>query len=62
MSHAQLVTDRNVDGQYRVESILKDGGCEVAIFSGPNALDRAVVFAGSDYYSSWSDEEALAGI
>ncbi len=36
-------------------------GDEVAVFTGPNALDRAIHFAGSDYYDRWADPEALAG-
>jgi hypothetical protein len=56
---AILVTDKNNPGTFRVEAIDDDGGCEVAIFSGPNALDRAIAFAGGDYYSGWDDPEQL---
>ena len=57
---AELIEDKNVSGQYRVEAQTDDGGCEVAIFSGPNALDRAVHFAGaSGYYESWGDPQDL---
>ena len=56
---ATLISDKHSPGVVRVEAKDEDGGCEVAIFSGPNALDRAVAFAGGDYYSSWSDPEQL---
>lgn len=59
---AELIEDKNVPGQYRVEAIDADGGCEVAIFAGPNALDRAVAFAGaSGYYDVWADRTAILG-
>lgn len=59
---AELIEDKNAPGQYRVEAIDDDGGCEVAIFSGPNALDRAVAFAGgSGYYEGWADRSAAIG-
>lgn len=57
---AELIEDKNVPGRYRVESIDDDGGCEVAIFSGPNALDRAIIFAGGgSYYDGWADPQDL---
>ena len=57
---AELIEDKEMPGQYRVEAIDDDGGCEVAIFSRPNALDRAVHFAGaSGYYESWGDPQNL---
>lgn len=60
---AELTEDRDVPGQYRVECILDDGSVEVAIFSGPHALDRAICLAGgSSWYSSWGDPQALAGM
>ena len=52
---------RNDPRSYRVEAVDGDGGCEVAIFSGPNALDRAIVFAGGGYYDAWADPDGLAG-
>lgn len=58
---AELVQDKDDQRVYRVEAIDNDGGCEVALFSGPNALDRAIAFAGSDYYEGWSDPTGLAG-
>jgi len=41
---AEMIEDKNIAGQYRVEAIDADGGCEVAIFSGPRALERATAF------------------
>lgn len=42
MSKAELV--ETSPGVFHVESIIEDGAIEV----GPNALDRAVAFAGGD--------------
>jgi hypothetical protein len=62
MSIATLFEDRKTPGQFRVEAEDEDGGMEVAIFAGPNALDRAIIFAGGGaYYTEWSDPHALAG-
>lgn len=58
---ATLISDKNEHDTYRVEAIDDDGGCEVAIFSGPNAKERAIIFAGSDYYDKWADPEGIAG-
>lgn len=58
---AELIEDRNTPGQYRVEAIDEDGSCQVAIFSGPDALGRAIVFAGGGYYDGWADPQGLAG-
>lgn len=55
--HATLMQEDDHLGVYRVEAVDGDGGCEVAIFSGPNALDRAIVFAGGNYYATWADPE-----
>lgn len=57
---AELVQDRHDPTVYRVEAIDEDGSCEVAVFSGPHALDRAIAFAGGSYYDSWSDPQSLA--
>lgn len=57
MAKAELIEDRDVPGQFRVEAIIDDGAVEVAVFSGPNALDRAIAFAGGDYYEGWADPE-----
>jgi len=58
---AELVQDKNDPTTYRVEAFDEDGGCEVSLFSGPNALDRAIIFAGSSYYDGWKDTQGLAG-
>lgn len=57
---ATLVEDKDVPGQYRVEAEENDGGMQVAIFSGPGALDCAIFFAGN-YYDGWNDPQGLAG-
>lgn len=57
---AELIQDKNDAGTYRVEAIIDDGAVEVALFSGPNALDRAIAFAGN-YYDSWGDPQGLVG-
>lgn len=61
MLKATLVQDASNAAAFRVEAIDDEGGCEVALFSGPNALDRAIAFAGSDYYCGWDDPQGLAG-
>ena len=58
---AELTQDKDSPTQYRVEAIDEDGGCEVAIFSGPSALERAIAFAGGGYYEGWADPQGLAG-
>jgi hypothetical protein len=40
-----LFEDREHPGDFRVEATDDDGGCEVAIFSGPRAFERAEHFA-----------------
>jgi hypothetical protein len=60
--NATLIEDRDTPGQYRVEAENDDGGMEIAVFSGPNALDRAIIFAGGgEYYDGWCDPQGLAG-
>jgi hypothetical protein len=61
MVKAELVQDKNDSGVYRVEAIIDDGACEVALFSGPNALERAIAFAGGNYYEAWGGPQGLAG-
>lgn len=39
---AELFKDRETPGDWRVEREDDDGSIEVAIFSGPNARERAV--------------------
>jgi hypothetical protein len=41
--------DREWPGDWRVEWVDDDGGIEVAIFSGPNARDRALRYADRQY-------------
>jgi hypothetical protein len=58
---ATLISDRQLLDVYRVESEPdKDGSIQVAVFSGPDALNRAVIFAGGDYYEGWADPEGLS--
>jgi hypothetical protein len=46
---AELVTNKDILSAVRVEWFDDDGGCEVAIFDGPRALERASRFALSVY-------------
>ena len=46
---AMLFPDKKFPSAIRVEWINDDGGCEVAIFDGPRALDRATQFAAAFY-------------
>ena len=59
---AELIQDKDDPASYRVEQLHPetDGRCEVAIFSGADALDRAVHFA-CTYYEDWADPAGLAG-
>lgn len=58
LNNATLIRDKLDENSYRVEGFTEDGGCEVAIFCGPNALDRAVCFAGGGaYYEGWGDPD-----
>lgn len=64
MSQAELIQDNDNPQHYRVESIVDDGGIEVALFMGPNALERAIHFASGGtpgWYDEWADPLALAG-
>lgn len=48
---------------YMVVTEAEDGSyIDFAYFSGPDALDRAIVFAGSDWYDGWADPENLAAV
>jgi hypothetical protein len=61
---AELIQDKDDPNAYRVEAIDSDGGVEVAVFSGPNALDRAVHFAAAvpgAYYEEFGDPQGLTG-
>jgi hypothetical protein len=46
---AKVFEDREWPGDWRVEWVDDDGGVEVAIFSGPNARERALRYADRQY-------------
>ena len=46
---AKVFEDRQWRGDWRVEWMDDDGGCEVAIFSGSNARERAIRYADRQY-------------
>jgi hypothetical protein len=46
---ARVLQGRENAGDWRVEWFDDDGGCEVAIFSRPNARDRAIRYADRQY-------------
>lgn len=46
---AELFRDRVAPGHWRVEREDEDGGIEVAIFSGPNARERAIRYVDRQY-------------
>ena len=48
-TRAKLFRDRAHPVDWRVERIDDDGGCEVAVFAGPRAEERARVFADRFY-------------
>ena len=55
---AKVFEDRVSPGDWRVEWIDDDGAIEVAIFSGPNARDRALRYADRQY--GYFEEVSLA--
>jgi hypothetical protein len=55
---AKLFEDRGLPGYWRVERTDEDGACEIAIFSGPDAHRRAVLYA--DRLYGQFDEITLA--
>ena len=55
----EMAPDQKIAGVYRVEAFDDDGGCEVAIFCGPRAKDRAVVFGRSFYGRDLSGNASL---
>lgn len=60
---ATLIECKNNPGEFRVEGIADDGGCEVAIFSGPRARERAIAFASSSgAYDGWTDPYAAENL
>jgi hypothetical protein len=46
---AKVFEDREWPGDWRVEWIDDDGSIEVAVFSGPNARERALRYADRQY-------------
>ena len=46
---ARVFEDRLYPGDWRVEWFDDDGGCELAIFAGPNARERALKYADRQY-------------
>jgi hypothetical protein len=46
---AKVFQDRVTRGDWRVECEVEDGAIEVAIFSGPNARERAIRYADGHY-------------
>ena len=46
---ARVFEDRQFPGEWRVEWVDDDGGSELAIFSGPDARERAIIFADRCY-------------
>lgn len=61
---AELTQDKDDPSAYRVEAIAADGACEVAVFGGPHALDRAIMYASAmvyeGHYGGWTDPTDLA--
>jgi hypothetical protein len=55
---AKLFEDTQHRGDWRVERVDDDGGCEVAIFSGPQAKHRAILFFVAYYYHHGETLEA----
>jgi hypothetical protein len=46
---AIIFPDRLYSEEWRVEWVDDDGACEVAIFAGPNARERAIRYADRQY-------------
>ena len=46
---AKLFRDRKHNGDWRVEKLDEDGSSEIAIFSGPDARERAIRYADREY-------------
>lgn len=44
--HYEVVESRDFPGHWHVEAIDNDGRVYVAVFSGPNAVERAYAYAG----------------
>lgn len=59
----ELRTHPVMGGAYVVQYIPLHGHSEIATFTGPNALERAIAFAAAypeGYYDEWRDPENLA--
>ena len=48
---AKVFEDRHYAGVWRVEWVNDDGDCEIALFAGPRARDRAILYANQQYGS-----------
>jgi hypothetical protein len=46
---AKVFEDREAPGNWRVEKFDEDGGCELAIFGGSHARERATRYADHEY-------------
>ena len=46
---AAVFEDREIAGQWRVEKVDQEGGCDVRIFTGPNARQQAIDYAKERY-------------
>ena len=46
---ASVFEDREISGDWRVEKFNEDGGCEVQVFTGPDARGRAINYAEERY-------------
>jgi hypothetical protein len=51
----KVFEDRIWPGDWRVEKLDDDGGIEVAIFSGPDARDRAFEYADRPYRGDFEE-------
>lgn len=49
MDTAKVFQDRRQPGDWCCEWINDNGGCELAIFAGPNAQERAIRYADRQY-------------
>jgi len=46
---AKVFEDSEAPGDWRVEKFDEDGGCEVTVFGGPEARERAIRYADREY-------------
>jgi hypothetical protein len=54
-----ILKDHNDPSAIRIEFVDDDGGVEVAIFSGPRAVERALALIKRFYGSSFDDPDRL---